>query len=98
MALNMSVLTLCKFTPLGFETKIEKKTDKELIECKFTPLGFETRWAGNPLALRSCVNLPRWGLKLTKKIDFSIRKKKCKFTPLGFETFSRLLSNNDSRV
>ena len=42
MALNMSVLTLCKFTPLGFETENMLQTRAPNLWCKFTPLGFET--------------------------------------------------------
>ena len=42
MALNMSVLTLCKFTPLGFETFDISYLRYLGIGCKFTPLGFET--------------------------------------------------------
>ena len=42
----MSILVLCKFTPLGFETR-NKAVVKAKISCKFTPLGFETRWPKN---------------------------------------------------
>ena len=38
----MNVLTLCKFTPLGFETSYIPKISYDVIACKFTPLGFET--------------------------------------------------------
>ena len=59
----MSVLVLCKFTPLGFETLGQLSIGYKVLR----------------------VNLPRWGLKLMKKIlsAFAIL---CKFTPLGFET------------
>ena len=39
----MSVLVLCKFTPLGFETANLTKFEREEKLCKFTPLGFETK-------------------------------------------------------
>ena len=38
----MSILVLCKFTPLGFET-LEAVVKIQTLECKFTPLGFETK-------------------------------------------------------
>ena len=40
----MSILVLCKFTPLGFETKVYPNGYINGVKCKFTPLGFETRW------------------------------------------------------
>ena len=38
----MSVLVLCKFTPLGFETFLFVLHASYSFVCKFTPLGFET--------------------------------------------------------
>ena len=38
----MSVLALCKFTPLGFETSVFEVSFCLSPACKFTPLGFET--------------------------------------------------------
>ena len=38
----MSVLALCKFTPLGFETLYGVFSAYYGVLCKFTPLGFET--------------------------------------------------------
>ena len=38
----MSILALCKFTPLGFETVAQKGRAADIGACKFTPLGFET--------------------------------------------------------
>ena len=35
-------LIVCKFTPLGFETKNNKPQYNFHAQCKFTPLGFET--------------------------------------------------------
>ena len=52
MALNMSVLTLCKFTPLGFETFEYVNIPSHLSKCKFTPLGFETRRLIRSIRLR----------------------------------------------
>ena len=42
----MSVLALCKFTPLGFETTDLGKKNGGIQKCKFTPLGFETAMLG----------------------------------------------------
>ena len=53
MALNMSVLTLCKFTPLGFETLCEPVTERKREQCKFTPLGFETACKASQRVLKS---------------------------------------------
>ena len=41
MSLNIAC-TSCKFTPLGFETFVERGTKHQRAQCKFTPLGFET--------------------------------------------------------
>ena len=61
----MSILVLCKFTPLGFETRPRNRGNRRVgIWCKFTPLGFETNWHFFIRLTRSGVNLPRWGLKL----------------------------------
>ena len=60
----MSVLVLCKFTPLGFETCNYHAIALPYALCKFTPLGFETLWALRAKRRTNCVNLPRWGLKL----------------------------------
>ena len=37
MALNMSVLTLCKFTPLGFETTTKPDDIQFLVNCVNLP-------------------------------------------------------------
>ena len=82
----MSILVLCKFTPLGFETLADVRSIDKKLRCKFTPLGFETD-VKKIAFLASCgVNLPRWGLKLCKNKRLYYRKSLCKFTPLGFET------------
>ena len=81
----MNVLTLCKFTPLGFETFSSSPFGPHKSECKFTPLGFETLVVFKKLFLLICVNLPRWGLKRAKPMAI-VPKAECKFTPLGFET------------
>ena len=60
----MSILVLCKFTPLGFETYVFSKGCGRRSACKFTPLGFETRITIIINILNVGVNLPRWGLKL----------------------------------
>ncbi len=60
----MSVLALCKFTPLGFETAKYKAGLSDSVRCKFTPLGFETTHLGGyEDEISFGVNLPRWGLK-----------------------------------
>ena len=59
----MSILVLCKFTPLGFETKSCAPRSKLDLRCKFTPLGFETEDAAPVNVTAEGVNLPRWGLK-----------------------------------
>ena len=40
----MSILVLCKFTPLGFETIVGLTCELGKAWCKFTPLGFETKY------------------------------------------------------
>ena len=59
----MSVLALCKFTPLGFETALGVVHLRFAALCKFTPLGFETEDDISTPPIDDCVNLPRWGLK-----------------------------------
>ena len=59
----MSVLALCKFTPLGFETVFNGFCGVSQTVCKFTPLGFETILHFLISAFFIRVNLPRWGLK-----------------------------------
>ena len=56
----MSILVLCKFTPLGFETIAKSRGIESVAKCKFTPLGFETKDAiGSHLASKiSCKFTP----------------------------------------
>ena len=56
-------LVLCKFTPLGFETRLLSRGSHRRLLCKFTPLGFETKLFRLALSQIKSVNLPRWGLK-----------------------------------
>ena len=58
------ISTLCKFTPLGFETCVCVCSHGVSVTCKFTPLGFETIKEVIHRNTRPGVNLPRWGLKL----------------------------------
>ena len=95
----MSVLALCKFTPLGFETTFQLSVRlTAILRCKFTPLGFETISRLFFVCGSSCVNLPRWGLKPRDDIYVVFEYTKCKFTPLGFETFSDRTIGGDSDV
>ena len=73
----MSVLVLCKFTPLGFETRAGRGSEyKHRHGCKFTPLGFETSDLKNYLLqTNERVNLPRWGLKQRPNIQESAESK-----------------------
>ena len=41
MALNMSVLTLCKFTPLGFETLAGRYCDDDLVSVNLPRWGLK---------------------------------------------------------
>ncbi len=41
-AARETIISVCKFTPLGFETTDAGLVDIEYGKCKFTPLGFET--------------------------------------------------------
>ena len=75
----------CKFTPLGFETRLLAHKFVMDYVCKFTPLGFETRGEFVEYRKPSSVNLPRWGLKRRRRISRFFASA-CKFTPLGFET------------
>ena len=56
----MSVLVLCKFTPLGFETNWSDDGNAADAACKFTPLGFETiqNATTNPILSRTCKFTP----------------------------------------
>ena len=59
----MSVLALCKFTPLGFETGFR------FLACLYGRRVNLPRWGlkqaifSQTLKTRQRVNLPRWGLK-----------------------------------
>ena len=45
---------VCKFTPLGFETRLVDMPLRGYLWCKFTPLGFETE-QGDVLSFDLCL-------------------------------------------
>ena len=59
----MSVLALCKFTPLGFETNLQKRSMDFLQRVNLPRWGLKLCLLIK--AIKACrgVNLPRWGLK-----------------------------------
>ena len=61
---KQSKKSVCKFTPLGFETNSKGLALTLWPKCKFTPLGFETGEYVQRTGKGESVNLPRWGLKL----------------------------------
>ena len=55
-------VTVCKFTPMEFETNFRRKL-KLTQKCKFTPMEFETGCNYDEIDHLYCVNLLRWSLK-----------------------------------
>ena len=82
----MSVLVLCKFTPLGFETKKITLSTRAFFCVNLPRWGLKQTQELDDLAAWYGVNLPRWGLKLGAVAGALIGGALCKFTPLGFET------------
>ena len=82
----MSVLVLCKFTLLGFETlKIPIEQVSFTLGCKFTLLGFET--LSNPqIAIPNLCKFTLLGFETALTQVAGKTRLKCKFTLLGFET------------
>ena len=81
----MSVLVLCKFTPLGFETLFYDSHPLRFVRVNLPRWGLKPSPPIPSTSLARRVNLPRWGLKLYL-LDVDTRRTRCKFTPLGFET------------
>ena len=81
----MSVLVLCKFTPLGFETRYTAARSRYSPSVNLPRWGLKLHRLADRVVKRFGVNLPRWGLK-----QIIYRRRRCivlcKFTPLGFET------------
>ena len=55
-------VTVCKFTPMEFETNFRRKL-KLTQKCKFTPMEFETLHQQHQNRQKTSVNLLRWSLK-----------------------------------
>ena len=85
----MSVLALCKFTPLGFETGEYMHVNEDNPRVNLPRWGLKLYGNTSKIMLLLGVNLPRWGLKLMPKGVLVCRSPLCKFTPLGFETKSK---------
>ena len=88
----MSVLVLCKFTPLGFETLSARDKFKFAYGVNLPRWGLKPISSIFSLIGYPCVNLPRWGLKQSRSIKSS-RSRLCVNLPrwglkppLGFET------------
>ena len=58
MALNMSVLTLCKFTPLGFETRCSFRSTPQAPGVNLPRWGLKQRRPPAPAWLRRCKFTP----------------------------------------
>ena len=59
----MSILVLCKFTPLGFETPSKSETAMNWRRVNLPRWGLKQECADRLFSSALCVNLPRWGLK-----------------------------------
>ena len=61
----MSILVLCKFTPLGFETYRTDDKNPSLSCVNLPRWGLKPEFWASFYDVLSRVNLPRWGLKQT---------------------------------
>ena len=59
----MSILVLCKFTPLGFETFRRFRFKNPGFGVNLPRWGLKRAGAGRQALPARSVNLPRWGLK-----------------------------------
>ena len=79
---------MCKFTPLGFETRRYIEAKKRNKRVNLPRWGLKRSSQSSFARQCQCVNLPRWGLKQGGRAEVASGSL-CKFTPLGFETRSR---------